>query len=117
MEALCVELDRFFLTKTTAEWMARLEAEDQICSPVQSYEEVGHDPVALENGYIVEIEHPRMGRGKVVTVPFQFHGTPIRHDAIDPQLGEHTREILAAAGLSAEEIEPLVAKHVARAGK
>jgi crotonobetainyl-CoA:carnitine CoA-transferase CaiB-like acyl-CoA transferase len=117
MEALCVELDRFFLTKTTAEWIARLEAEDQICSPVQSYEELAHDPVALENGYIVEIDHPRMGKGKVVTVPFEFHGTPIRHDAVDPQLGEHTREILTAAGLSAEEIEALIAKHVARAGK
>jgi len=117
MEALCVELDRFFLTKTTAEWIARLEAEDQICSPVQSYEELGRDPVALENGYIVEIEHPRMGRGKVVTVPFEFHGTPLRHDAIDPQLGEHTREILTAAGLSAEEIEALIASRTARAAK
>jgi crotonobetainyl-CoA:carnitine CoA-transferase CaiB-like acyl-CoA transferase len=117
MEALCVELDRFFLTKTTAEWMARLEAEDQICSPVQSYQEVAHDPVALENGYVVEVEHPRMGRGKVVTVPFEFHGTPIRHDAIDPQLGEHTREILAGTGLSREEIEALIAHRVARGGK
>ena len=117
MEALCAELDRLFVTRTTGEWIARLEAEDQICSPVQSYEKVAHDPVALENGYIVEIEHPRMGRGKVVTVPFEFHGTPLRHDTIDPQIGEHTREILAAAGLSAEEIETLIASRVARAGK
>jgi crotonobetainyl-CoA:carnitine CoA-transferase CaiB-like acyl-CoA transferase len=114
MEALWAELDPLFLAKTTAEWIARLEAEDQICSPVQSYQEVAHDPAALENGYIIEIEHPRMGRGKVVTVPFEFHGTPLRHDTIDPQIGEHTREILAAAGLSAEQIESLIANRIAR---
>jgi crotonobetainyl-CoA:carnitine CoA-transferase CaiB-like acyl-CoA transferase len=87
MEVLYAELDRVFPTKTAAEWIARLEAEDQVCAPVQSYQEIANDPVALENNYIVEIDHPRMGRGKVVTVPFEFHGTPTRHDAIEPQLG------------------------------
>jgi crotonobetainyl-CoA:carnitine CoA-transferase CaiB-like acyl-CoA transferase len=115
MEALWAELDPVFPAKPTADWIARLEAEDQICAPVQSYQDVAHDPVALENGYIIEIEHPRLGRGKVMTTPFEFHGTPLRRDAIDPQLGEQTREILAAAGLSAEEIEALLATRAARA--
>ncbi len=117
MPALCAELEPIFLAATTAEWMARLEAEDQICSLVQAYHEVANDPVALENGYIREIEHPRIGKGKVVTVPFEFHGTPIRHDAIEPQVGEHTREILAAAGLSAQEIDGLLASRAARAAQ
>lgn len=114
MEVLCNELDGFFATKTRAEWIARLEAEDQVCSPVQSYQEVATDPVALENSHIVEIAHPRMGKGKVVTIPFDFHGTPVRHGAVEPQLGEHTREILAAAGLSPSQSDALIASQVAR---
>jgi crotonobetainyl-CoA:carnitine CoA-transferase CaiB-like acyl-CoA transferase len=50
-----------------------------------------------------------------VAVPFEFHGTRTRHDAIEPQLGEHTREVLAKAGLSRKEVNSLIAARVARA--
>lgn len=52
---------------------------------------------------------PRRGAAENDSLP--------RDPLLDPQPGEHTREILAAAGLSAEEIEALIASRVARAGK
>jgi crotonobetainyl-CoA:carnitine CoA-transferase CaiB-like acyl-CoA transferase len=118
MEALCAELDRVFPTKSTAEWIAHLEKEDQVCSPVQSYASIAQDPVALDNDHIVELtNHPRLPKGKVVSVPYEFHGTHIRRDLIDPTVGEHTREILAEAGLTEGECDTLLASAVARAAK
>ncbi len=114
MEDLCAALDPVFRTRSTAEWIERLEAEDQVCSPVQSHHEVGADPVALDNGYIVPLDHPRIGRGKVVGSPFEFNGRPTPTDAVEPRLGEHTREVLAEAGLGAQEIEALLKSGAAR---
>src|SRR5581483_8342355 len=51
-------LDDRFTSKTTAEWIAVLEAHDMICAPVQDYEQLLADPQALENEYILEREHP-----------------------------------------------------------
>jgi CoA:oxalate CoA-transferase len=114
MAELCALLDPIFATRTEAEWIARLEAEDQVCSVVQSYQKIASDPVALENHYIVGIDHPRLGRGKVVATPFEFNDTAVTPETIEPRLGEHTREVLAMAGLSGEEIAALIAGGVAR---
>ncbi len=113
-EALCAELDPVFLTKSRAEWIERLEAEDQVCSPVQSHRELADDPVAAANRYVVEVNHPRLGHGKVVAPPFDFHGTPLPPLATEPRLGEHTREVLASIGLSEDDIDGLFASGVAR---
>ncbi len=114
MSSLYAELDPVFLTKKTAQWIALLEAEDQVCAPVQSYDEIAHDPVAIDNCYIREIDHPRLGEGKAVAYPFEFHATSPREGAIDPRLGEHTREVLIEAGLDEDEINSLIASGAAR---
>lgn len=114
MDALCAEMDRVFPHRGTALWVARLEAEDQVCSPVQSYEDLANDPVALENGYIVEVDHPRLGRGKAVVPPIAFDGAPVRPGGLEPILGEHTREVLLSAGVTSAEIDALISAGVAR---
>ena len=40
-------------TKTSAEWLARLDAEQVPCAPVQTREEILRDPQLRENGLIV----------------------------------------------------------------
>jgi crotonobetainyl-CoA:carnitine CoA-transferase CaiB-like acyl-CoA transferase len=58
------------------------------------------------------IAHRRRGATHIVSTPVNIEGleTAVRRDV--PDLGEHTREILAEAGLSADEIEALRAKGV-----
>ena len=114
MKALYAELDDVFPRRTKAEWIAALEAEDQVCSAVQSYAELSEDPIAVENGYVVDVDHPRIGKGKVVAFPFDFHRTPARSDQIEPLIGEHTQEVLKEAGLSDGEIADLVRSGIAR---
>jgi len=100
-------LDDRFTSKTTAEWIAVLEAHDMICAPVQDYEQLLADPQALENEYILEREHPIGGRVAVVGFPWRFSETPAEAAPAAPELGQHTEEVLLEAGLSWEEITAL----------
>jgi crotonobetainyl-CoA:carnitine CoA-transferase CaiB-like acyl-CoA transferase len=48
-------------TKTSAEWLAKLEANDVPCAPVLSREEVIRDAQVVANELIVESNHPHAG--------------------------------------------------------
>src|SRR5271166_5149918 len=94
-------------TRSTAEWMERLEAEDVPCAPVLTRDAaIRHPQVAASQG-IVEVEHPTAGRLRQARAAARFDRTPtaIRFGA--PRLGEHTSEVLAEAGLTEAEISDL----------
>ncbi|MGI9415300.1 MAG: CoA transferase, partial [Hyphomicrobiales bacterium] len=95
------------LTRTAAEWIERLEAEDVPCAPVLTRNGVlDHDQVR-ENGLIVEIDHPVAGPIRQARPAARFSATEaaIRHGA--PQLGEHTVDLLTELGYGAADIEAL----------
>lgn len=92
---------------TTEEALARLDAEDVPAAPVLTRREMIRHPQVEMNGIVVETDHPEAGRIRQARQPAVFSETPagVRRGA--PRLGAHTREILAEAGLSPEEIEVL----------
>ena len=49
-------------TRTSAEWLARLDAEQVPCAPVLSRKDLLTDPQIAANQLIVESEHPSLGR-------------------------------------------------------
>jgi crotonobetainyl-CoA:carnitine CoA-transferase CaiB-like acyl-CoA transferase len=63
----------------------------------------------LATGLIVEQEHPRAGRFTTMATAVKLEKTPgtIRTGA--PAMGEHSREILEEAGLTAAELDALAA--------
>jgi formyl-CoA transferase len=87
--------------------MARLEAYDVLCAPVNRYADLPHDPQVIATGLIVEQEHPRAGRFRTLDTPIRLDRTPggIRTPA--PALGEHTDAVLGEAGLAPAEIAGL----------
>ena len=95
-----------FRTHTVAEWMARLEARDVLCAPVNRYADLPSDPQVVASGMLVEQDHPRAGRLRTLDTPIRFSRTPggIRTPA--PALGEHTDAVLAEAGLAAGRGRP-----------
>ncbi len=105
--------DRLALTQealaagTTAEWIARLEAEGVPCAPVITRTELIAHPQVVANELLIETEHPEAGRLRQARAAARFDGTPAEIRRGAPQLGQHTDEILAESGFSRSEIEAL----------
>ncbi len=100
-------LDDKFLVKTTARWIDVLEKHDMICGPVQDYDDLMADEQALENEYLLNVEHPIAGTTQVVGFPWKFSDTPASVAAAAPELGQQTEEILLDLGYTWDEIGAL----------
>jgi crotonobetainyl-CoA:carnitine CoA-transferase CaiB-like acyl-CoA transferase len=94
-------------TRSSGEWLAALRARDIWCGPVYGYRELMQDEQVRNNGTFVEYQHPTEGRVKTPGFPIRFSRTPstVRRGA--PLVGEHSREVLAESGYSAEAIKGL----------
>ncbi|HXF52690.1 MAG TPA: CoA transferase [Hyphomicrobiaceae bacterium] len=108
-EALAEILDRYFATRTTSDWIARLEEAGVPAGPVLSIAEMHAHPQTQARAMVVETEHPVAGRVKAIGLPVKFSATPGSNARPAPLYGQHTREVLAEYGYGAEAIERLIA--------
>ncbi len=93
--------------RTSAEWLARLDAEQVPCAPILSREQLLTDPQIASNGLIVESTHPHAGAMRQPRPAARFGATPSALRTFAPLLGEHTDTVLSELGLSARDIEEL----------
>ena len=93
--------------ETCAEWLTRFEAEGIPCGPINDYGQVFADPQVVAREMAVEVEHPVLGRLRGLGTPIKMSATPLDPRRRAPQLGEHTDEVLRAAGVGEEEIREL----------
>ncbi|MHC4798809.1 MAG: CaiB/BaiF CoA transferase family protein, partial [Planctomycetota bacterium] len=93
-EALVSILDKTFSRRTRDEWLDILAKEDLVYSPIKDYLEVVNDSQVLENEYIMEYDHPSLGKLKEIGIPAKFSKTPGKIREPAPQLGQHTEEVL-----------------------
>ena len=106
-DALIALLEPIFRERTVKEWMAVLEAEHVLCSPVNRYADLPDDPQVKASGMIVEETHPRAGRFRTLAPPIHFSATPGSIRAPAPALGEHSDAVLTEAGLAPGEVARL----------
>lgn len=90
-------------TRTTADWIERLEAHDVPCAPVLTRAEMIHHPQVAANALIIETDHPVAGTLRQTRAPARFSGTPLAAPRPAPLLGEHTEEVFAELNREAAE--------------
>ena len=115
MVTLVSEIDDILGTRSRDEWGAIFDDVGLIWGPVLTLDEVSSDAQAEAIGMFPEIEHPERGAYRSVRAPMRFRDAQVKPQGPAPTLGQHTREILADAGLSAEEIDSLLASGAVRA--
>ena len=103
----CKELisifDEIFATEPRHKWLEVLANYDLICCPVNTTLDLEHDPQIVENEYIVDFDHPTLGKVKIPGFPVQFNGARVETRSFGPSLGEHTTEVLTSIGDYTEE--------------
>jgi crotonobetainyl-CoA:carnitine CoA-transferase CaiB-like acyl-CoA transferase len=99
-------------TDTLAVWLARLEAADVLCSPVNDYHALLEHAQMRHMGYMQGITQPPYGELCVPQLP--ACDVP---PAAAPRIGEHSCAILVEAGYSELEIDELIAAGVVHALK
>ena len=100
-------LNEITATRTTAEWIAQLEARAVPCGPINGLAEVFADPQVQARGLAVKMPHPEAGEVPLVASPIRLSKTPVEYRRVPPLVGEHTDEILADLGVDAAGIAGL----------
>jgi crotonobetainyl-CoA:carnitine CoA-transferase CaiB-like acyl-CoA transferase len=110
--ALRDALAPIFRARTSAHWLATLEAADIICGAIASYRDVVAHPQVRHNRMVVSLEHPALGRTPVIGSPLRLSATPTAAARPAPLPGEHSVDVLLEEGFSAREIAALAAEGV-----
>jgi formyl-CoA transferase len=92
--------------RTAVEWEALL-GERVPCAAARPVEDMFDHPQVAAEGILASFEHPGVGRYRGMAHPVRFGDGPPPAPFAAPQLGQHSREILAGLGYSDEEIERL----------
>jgi len=109
---LLATLDALFATGTRDDWVARLRGADIVSAPINTLLEASNDPDVVANGYVTEVEYPKLGRKlKVHGTPWKFSETPAK-PGIAPELGEHNDAVLGELGFSETDLADLRARKV-----
>ncbi|MGE3065971.1 MAG: CaiB/BaiF CoA transferase family protein [Hyphomicrobiaceae bacterium] len=110
---LVAELAPRFKTRTTKDWLDRLEKAGVPAGPVLSIAEMHAHPQTIARDMVPVVSHPVAGDVQTIGLPVKFSATPGKVAQAAPLLGQHTREVLSQAGYSDAEIDTLISEGAA----
>ena len=115
-EALYDALAETFRSDTAASWRVRLDHAEVTYAIAQSMAEVINDEQMYVNDVLTEVEPGAHYYAYTVNSPVWISGVEKRTPRLAPDIGEHTREVLAEIGFSTNEVARMLAEGVARQG-
>jgi crotonobetainyl-CoA:carnitine CoA-transferase CaiB-like acyl-CoA transferase len=105
------ELADVFRQRPAAHWVRACEAEGIPAGPVNRLDEAYADPQAQARQMVIELDHPTVGRHRVLGLPVKLSATPGGVRGPAPRLGQHTEKVLREIGYS-----PIEARALAESG-
>lgn len=96
-------------TRSAEEWLERLTEAGVPCAPVLTRIRMIEHPQVQANGIVVADQHPDAGLLRQARPAARFSATPAVPGPGAPALGQHTGNVLAELGYTAEEIAAIQA--------
>lgn len=93
-ESLKLLLEKVFKTESCDVWLKKLHASGIPAGAMRTVDEVLESPEVSARGMIKEVDHPLMGKSRLMASPLKLSGTPVIDPTAPPLLGQHTVEIL-----------------------
>jgi crotonobetainyl-CoA:carnitine CoA-transferase CaiB-like acyl-CoA transferase len=111
---LAALIDAVTRTAPRVFWIEQFEQAGVPCGPILDYEDALTTPQAIAREMTLDVDHPTLGRLRVLGTPIKMSETPLNPRRRAPLLGEHTDAVLSGAGYSDDEIEQLRMSGAAR---
>lgn len=100
-------------TRSGSAWLRDLEAANIPAGPVNRISDLSDDPQLAAREMVVSFPDKEKGAIRTAGNPVKLSRTPVRYGLPPPELGEHTREVLALdLGMTEAEIAALSSRSV-----
>jgi crotonobetainyl-CoA:carnitine CoA-transferase CaiB-like acyl-CoA transferase len=98
------------MTRPYEEWEPLLLKNDIPVGAINDLSQVVEHPQVKARNALVEVEHPKAGKIRVIRSPVRLSKAPFAVRSPAPMLGQHTQDVLREVlGMSATEIAALEA--------
>ncbi|HML06505.1 MAG TPA: CoA transferase [Xanthobacteraceae bacterium] len=105
--ALNAEIEARLKSRSSAEWVDRLNGASVPCGPIYAIGQMFSDPQVRHLGIAQSVTRKDKSKMRLVGQPMSLSRTPSRLAARPPEPGEHTDAVLKEFGFSAREIAAL----------
>ena len=105
-------IEEVTITKTSDEWVEKLEKVGVPCGPINSIDKVFDDPQVKHLGIAQSVDTIPFGQTELVGQPFNLSRSPSTMKQRPPEKGEHNEDVLLDLGYSSEELDELKSKNI-----
>ena len=105
-------IEEVTITKTSDEWVEKLEKVGVPCGPINSIDKVFDDPQVKHLGIAQSIDTIPFGQTQLVGQPFNLSRSPSIMKQRPPEKGEHNEDVLLDLGYGSEELDKLKSKNI-----